>query len=362
MKFNLEQYLSDGIENLVKNAVRVSFKTPKQISFFIRYKFASEKAAIRRSEMEIIGKHIPPFLIASITSNCNLNCAGCYSHANNPCEDAEELSAAQWDRIFCEAADLGISIILLAGGEPLMRRDVIETATRHGDILFPVFTNGTMLEENTLQLFDAHRNLVPIISIEGDEIETDHRRGEGVFTQAIGAMRILRERMILFGASITVTAKNIDSVIDESFASELESAGCKVILFVEYVPVDQSNIALHDETRAKMAAGIEVLRSKNDKVIIISFPGDEAESGGCLAAGRGFFHINATGNVEPCPFSPYSDLNIKDILLIEAIDSPFFKQLRTNGILETPHTGGCVLFEQEKAVAQMLNHESMEME
>ena len=53
-------------------------------------------------------------------------------------------SSAQWDDIFDQAEKLGISFILLAGGEPLMRRDVVEFAGRHKKVIFPVFTNGTI--------------------------------------------------------------------------------------------------------------------------------------------------------------------------------------------------------------------------
>lgn len=49
-------------------------------------------------------------------------------------------------------------------------------------------------------------------------------------------------------------------------------------------------------------------------MVFLSFSGDEKYVGGCLAAGRGFFHINANGEVEPCPFSPYSDVNSKESL------------------------------------------------
>jgi len=353
MDFSLEKYLSKGIETLVKDAVRVSFKSPKQIAFFMRYKSASKKAAQRRSEFEENGKHIPPFLIASITGDCNLTCTGCYSHANAPCVESQELPVAVWERIFCEAADIGVSVILIAGGEPLLRRDVIETATRHEDIIFPVFTNGTMFDDMTIKMFDTHRNLIPVVSIEGDEITTDHRRGEGVYAKAIEAMHRLRKHMILFGASITVTSENLDKVTENSFVRELKQEGCKLVLFVEYVPVEKPDIALCDEIREKMAACIDQLRAENKDMIILSFPGDEAESGGCLAAGRGFFHISASGNAEPCPFSPYSDLNLRDIPLIEALDSPLFTRLREDGILATPHKGGCVLFEQEEAVAKL---------
>jgi MoaA/NifB/PqqE/SkfB family radical SAM enzyme len=91
-------------------------------------------------------------------------------------------------------------------------------------------------------------------------------------------------------------------------------------------------------------------------VIFISFPGDEKATGGCLAAGRGFFHINPEGKAEPCPFSPYSDTNVKDLSLLEALDSPLFQKLNNSGLLLQEHTGGCVLFSREEQVSDMLKN------
>ena len=93
------------------------------------------------------------------------------------------------------------------------------------------------------------------------------------------------------------------------------------------------------------------LRASKNEMTIISFPGDEAESGGCMAAGRGFFHISASGSAEPCPFSPYSDMNLRGASVREALKSPLFTRLRTEEILTAVHKGGCVLFEQEETVA-----------
>ncbi len=89
-------------------------------------------------------------------------------------------------------------------------------------------------------------------------------------------------------------------------------------------------------------------------MVFISFPGDEKTSGGCLAAGRGFFHINAMGKAEPCPFSPYSDSNVKETSLKEALNSKLFKRLKEENILLEEHAGGCVLFERKEMVEQLL--------
>ena len=89
-------------------------------------------------------------------------------------------------------------------------------------------------------------------------------------------------------------------------------------------------------------------------MILISFPGDEKSSGGCLAAGRGFFHINPYGGAEPCPFSPYSDINVSKTSLLQAIDSKLFTKLRSGGILTGEHSGGCVLFEKHTDVKNLI--------
>ncbi len=85
-----------------------------------------------------------------------------------------------------------------------------------------------------------------------------------------------------------------------------------------------------------------------------SFPGDEKEMGGCLAAGRGFFHINAYGGAEPCPFSPFSDVNLKEISLLEALKSPLFCRLQNSGLFAEEHAGGCLLFEHREEVETLL--------
>jgi MoaA/NifB/PqqE/SkfB family radical SAM enzyme len=362
MSYDLEKYLNDKLEMLVKNALKVTLKNPKQGAFFMRFTSSYKKAEKRRHELERNGEHVPSFLIVSITEDCNLNCAGCYSHANehenNTCEKSTELNAAVWGRIFDEAEELGISAILMAGGEPLLRQDVIAEAAKRKNLMFPVISNGIFLDDSTIHIFDSNRNLIPIISIEGDETATDSRRGGGVYRQAVKTMDRLRERGILFGASITVTSANLYAVTDTAFLYELEQAGCKAVLFVEYVPVESPDIALDTESREHLASRVEKLRASQEGMIFISFPGDEAESGGCLAAGRGFFHISASGAAEPCPFSPYSDLNLRDSSLRDALKSPLFVRLRDGGYLATKHIGGCVLFEQEEAVRQLAGAET----
>lgn len=356
--FDLGAYLSEGVAFLVKDIVKASFSNPRETAFVARYALASAEARKRRERFAAGGEDIPAFLIASITNRCNLSCAGCYARANDARPDVfrkEALSAGRWAGIFSEAKELGIPFILLAGGEPFVRKDVLEEAAKVKEIMFPVFTNGTMIDGEYLEFLDRNRNLVPLLSIEGDEHRTDLRRSEGVYESLMAAMGKLKERGLLFGVSVTVTTENAAVVTSPQFFGSLYERGCKAAIFVEYVPVapGTENLAPTEVERAALARAQEKLRGLFKDAIFISFPGDEKYSGGCLAAGRGFFHIGVDGSAEPCPFSPHSDSSLRDVTLREALKSPLFGKLRESGILTSEHSGGCILAGRDADVIAM---------
>ena len=358
--FDLQEYLANGAEIIVKDAIKASLKNPKESLFLAKFAKHTRKASKIRQKYSEKGKNIPIFLISSITSSCNLHCTGCYSRANDACSDdvpSNQLSAEEWEDIFTQAKDIGISFIVLAGGEPMIREDVIKKASKFDEILFPIFTNGTLLNEDYLKLFDENRNLVPILSIEGDEEITDSRRGNGVYNALLNSMDLMKKNNIAFGASLTFTKGNLSNLLSRDYIDQLHDFGCKVVFFIEYVPVNEDTIDLApgDEERDLLLNEIGGLRRDYDDMLFLSFPGDEKTSGGCLAAGRGFFHINSHGGAEPCPASPYSDINVKDTSLLEALDSRLFKSLRDGGILLDDHEGGCVLFEHKEEVEEILS-------
>ncbi len=111
--FDLEKYLSNGVDNIISNIVRNTLKNPKESSFMAGFAINSKKAGDIRHRIEKEGKHIPPFLIASITNKCNLHCKGCYARANHSCNDSEEskdvLDADEWKNIFEQAERIGIT-------------------------------------------------------------------------------------------------------------------------------------------------------------------------------------------------------------------------------------------------------------
>ncbi len=356
--FDIQEYMTGGVERIVKDALRATLRNPRESAFMARFAAASRKASQKRSSMEKKGEHIPPFLIASITSSCNLHCEGCYSRHNHATTDeapVSQLTDQEWLRVFEEADELGVSFILLAGGEPLLRHKVIEAAGEKKNILFPVFTNGTFMNKRYYELFDRCRNIIPIMSIEGGREITDSRRGAGVYDKLMANMDALMQRGLIFGASVTVTTENFREVSSEDFIAKLSEKGCKAVIFVEFVPVteESTELAPGDEEREYLTKEIERLRKEHPEMVFVSFPGDEKSSGGCIAAGRGFFHINSHGSAEPCPFSPFSDTNVRDTSLRDAMRSKLFRSMIDGGLLKDEHKGGCVLFDKRAQVLEM---------
>ena len=356
----LSEYLNKGIKRIVTDVLIHSEGNPNELAFIAEFIISSRKAEKRRAELESQGDHIPAFLISSIADQCNLKCTGCYARENAQCNDISserQLSSDVWNDIFVQASDLGISFHLLAGGEPLLRKDVILHASKIKNTVFPIFTNGTLLNEEYLDIFDANRNLKLFFSLEGEKELTNSRRGPGTYESVINSMQMLHSRNIPFGVSITVTGQNLIAITNDDYVNMLAEHGCRFIIYVEYVPIVESteDIALTESDRMILENEEHRLQGKFKKVLFLSFPGDEKFFGGCLAAGRGFFHINPYGDAEACPFSPFSDRSLVDFSLIEAIRSPFFKRLAEHRLVGGEHTGGCALFSKKDSVAEILS-------
>ncbi len=359
---DLGAYMAESIRNILATAYLNVLGNPREARFVAKMQRTISNAERRRKAyLEKEGVAVPPFLIASIATTCNLQCKGCYARKNGIAGDTptkETLTPDQWGTIFREAAELGISFCLLAGGEPLTQCSILEAAAATSDIIFPVFTNGTMIGAVYTEFFKRNLNLIPVISLEGEMAATDERRGNGVFQRALLSMEMLHKEKLFFGTSITVTTENYREVTSEAFLSHLAELGCRLVFYVEYVPFDETSahLAFRDEHVAEMEQIVEQRREQYKGMIFLSFPGDEKALDGCMAAGRGFFHIGPDGSAEPCPFSPYSDTNAAHDGLRASLASPLFLKIRTARALGWEHTGGCTLYEHRDEVEALLQN------
>ena len=133
--------------------------------------------------------------------------------------------------------------------------------------------------------------------------------------------------------------------------------GCKFFLFLEYTPTQEGTDewVLAVDQRAEMKAMMQYYRS-NYSSLFIAVPWDEEDVGGCLSAGRGFVHINAAGDLEPCPFAPFSDANVRDYSLKDALQSKLCEKIRHIPELSKEKGGGCVLWKERELVQSLLKN------
>jgi MoaA/NifB/PqqE/SkfB family radical SAM enzyme len=338
------------VARVFRYAARAAWKYPRQVLFFSRVGAAQARSARLREALRKQGIQVPPLLIASITTRCNLHCRGCYARARHD-RRRPEMTDEQWTKLFVQAKELGVSVIMLAGGEPLLRPSILEVTRKFSGIIFPLFTNGLLLDDAVIRRLRAQPQVIPVLSIEGWQPETDTRRGMGVFETVAGAAGRLGHAGLFYGTSLTVTRRNFEAVSEEGLVQALVGTGCRLFVFVEYTPAETGTeeLALLPAQRAKLVEFSTGLQARS-RAVFITFPGDEEQFGGCLAAGRGFVHVGPDGSLEPCPFAPYSDVSVATMPLKDALQSNLLRQIRDNHAALKETRGGCALWRKREWV------------
>ena len=345
---------NDTLTEAVAKNKRFLLKRPAYIPAFAR--IAAHIGKANKTRMALATKEnliVPPVLIISVTNECNLNCAGCYAcHQNR--DKSAEMDTAQISRVVDEAAALGVSVVMIAGGEPFLKPGILEIPKAHPELLFVMFTNGLLLNGDLAASVGKLKNLIPIMSLEGGEILTDARRGTGIYKTVTDTMRRLDQNGQLFGVSVTLTSVNYDEVVRSDYLKAMQSQGCRAAFLIEYVlcGAEDLSLCLTDEQKEHLRA-IEKDLYKNHDMLVVSLPGNEDRYGGCLASGRGFLHIGSSGALEACPFAPYSDTSVKDMPLKEALKSRLIKEVRENHDKLKESRGGCALKENAEWVAAL---------
>ena len=268
--------------------------------------------------------NIPWAILLDPTSACNLHCTGCWvaEYGNRLNLTFEEI-----DDIIRQGKNMGIYMYIYTGGEPMVRKnDLIRLCEKHSDCIFLAFTNGTLIDEKFADEMLRVKNFVPAISLEGFQEATDGRRGQGVYGKATQAMELLHRKKLLYGISSCYTRVNFESITSEAYYDSLIEMGAYFIWYFHYMPVgnDASPELLPTaEQRTEMYHRIRRYRATKP-LFAMDFQNDAEYVGGCIAGGRRYLHINANGDIDPCVFIHYSDSNIREKTLLEAMRSPMF--------------------------------------
>ena len=301
-----------------------------------------------------LGCNIPMTMLIDPTSACNLKCTGCWAaeYGNKLNMTYEEL-----DGIIQQGKELNIYFYIYSGGEPLVRKaELIRLCEAHPDCLFTAFTNGTLIDEEFAENILRVKNFVPIISVEGFEADTDFRRGGGTFKKVEQAMVLLKDRRLPFGSSCCYTSKNVDVIGSEEYFDQLVEWGAKFCWFFTYMPVGKeasTELMATAEQRAFMYEQIRKFRDTKP-IFTLDFWNDGEYTEGCIAGGRRYLHINANGDMEPCAFIHYSDSNIREKTILEALQSPLFKAYHRGQPFNENYLRVCPLLDNPDALVDMV--------
>lgn len=299
--------------------------------------------------------NVPWAILMDPTSACNLSCVGCWAAEYERCSN---LSYETMDSICRQGKELGIYFYLFSGGEPLVRKeDIIRLCDEHQDCYFLSFTNGTLVDDELCRELLRVGNLALAFSIEGDEAATDMRRGAGTWAKVVEAMQRMREHRLLFGYSTCYHRYNTESVGSDEFVDHMISLGCRFAWNFTYIPVGKDarvDLIATPEQREYMYRRIREIR-QTKPIFALDFWNDGEYTQGCIAGGRIYLHINASGDVEPCAFIHYSNVKIHDVTLFEALQSPLFKAYRERQPFNCNYLRPCPLLDNPDELVSMVN-------
>ena len=298
--------------------------------------------------------NVPWAILLDPTSACNLHCTGCWAAEYG---SRLNLTLEEMDSIVRQGKELGTYMYIFTGGEPLVRKgDILALCERHPDCEFLSFTNGTLIDEQFCADMLRVKNFVPALSVEGFETATDGRRGGGTYQKVVRAMELLKAHGLPFGISTCYTSANFEDVTSEAYFDQMADWGALFVWYFHYMPVGKGAVPAllpTPEQRREVYRRIRAFR-ETKPIFSMDFQNDAEYVGGCIAGGRRYLHISAAGDVEPCVFIHYSNLNIRDCTLLEALKSPLFMAYRRNQPFNENMLRPCPMLENPEKLRAMV--------
>ncbi|ADY55773.1 Radical SAM domain protein [Syntrophobotulus glycolicus DSM 8271] len=299
--------------------------------------------------------NVPWAILFDPTAACNLKCTGCWAAEYGR---GLSLDYSVMEKIVRQGKPLGIYMYILSGGEPTVRKkDILRLAEENEDCMFLSFTNGTLIDEEFASEVERIGNFAFALSVEGNEEETDMRRGKGTYLKVMEAMDILQKHGILFGFSTCYHSKNTATVGSEEYIDLMIEKGCKFGWYFTYIPIGKDavpELLATPEQREYMYHQTRKFRAAKP-CFVLDFWNDGEHVDGCIAGGRKYLHINANGDVEPCAFIHYSNVNIKDVDLIDALRSPLFMEYRRHQPFNDNHLRPCPMLDNPEILREMVD-------
>ncbi len=301
------------------------------------------------------GQYFPPFLYLSILNSCNLRCQGCWVDVDKP---RVSISLDDLNKTVNQAKARGNSFFGILGGEPFMHPDLLDFLEGHPDCFFQVFTNGQLITDKVAARLRKMGNVTPLVSIEGDEIVSNERRGnKDVYQRTLRGLEACLRNRLLTGVATSLCQSNIDQLLTEEWLRKLIGMGVHYAWYHTYRPVGpqiNAQLALRPDQALAVRKFVVEMRTKLPLGLIDAYYDGNGKALCPMATGISH-HISPTGAVEPCPIIQFATDNIRDGDIFETLTkSAFMKDFRETA---ASHTRGCIVLERPDLVkALALKH------
>jgi radical SAM protein with 4Fe4S-binding SPASM domain len=151
-----------------------------------------------------------PIVIWNVTNTCNLHCVHCYSESKDK-KYAGELTTDEGKKLIDDLADFGIPVLLFSGGEPLLRKDILELGSYAigKGIRVVISTNGTLITSDVAASLKETGFSYVGVSLDGMRSTNDKFRGKrGAFEEALAGIRNLKKEGVKVGLRFTLNKHN----------------------------------------------------------------------------------------------------------------------------------------------------------
>jgi MoaA/NifB/PqqE/SkfB family radical SAM enzyme len=343
----------------VKMAKRLLFETDKRLLWKLAWNMGWKgMLSVQRHKQRLKrGEVFPPFLYVSIINSCNLRCQGCWVDV---AAKQETIKPDAMHRLIREAQAMGNVFFGIVGGEPFMHPQLLEILEAHPDCYFQVFTNGQFITDDMARRLRRLGNVTPLISVEGNEIVSDQRRGRsGVLSKTMQGIQNCLNHKVFTGVCTSLCQTNFADLLSERWLDRLIEMGVMYTWFHVYRPMGpdaKPELCLTPAQQLEARRFVVEMRARKPILIIDAYYDGEGRAL-CPAATGISHHINPWGGIEPCPIVQFTKESIhasetdRRPLREKFFDSAFLRDFRD---LARSSTRGCIVLERPDLLKQLI--------
>jgi len=281
----------------------------------------AESRVFRHQLATRTGLQVPGILSLHLLSSCNLKCDGC--NVSEPVNGNAAFDRNYFGAVLHEFRSMGGRAALLIGGEPMLaQRDLFALADDLPEVTLFVFSNGVPWTPATVDAIAKAGNVVPVLSVEGDEAMTDARRGDGVFDRVHRTQSSLARKGILHGMSVMLHRDNIDFIRDSDFLGDMFARPHHFSVFMPYTERDEFGEFGMVSAEQLKEFHQDLIEARHAGLPAVMLPHDEMQFLGGCGGGRVIMHVDDTGRIARCPYT-YDDAigSLLEIDLQESLEN-----------------------------------------